>query len=53
MIARSWRGAVRTADAEAYAAYIDETGMKEYAAHARQPRRLDADPERSASSPSS
>ena len=27
MIARSWRGAVRTADAEAYAAYIDETGM--------------------------
>ena len=31
MIARSWRGAVRTADAEAYAAYIDETGMKEYA----------------------
>ena len=32
MIARSWRGAVRTADAEAYAAYIDETGMQEYAA---------------------
>jgi hypothetical protein len=32
MIARSWRGAVRTEDAEAYAAYIDETGMKEYAA---------------------
>ena len=31
MIARSWRGAVRTADAEAYAAYIDETGMKHYA----------------------
>lgn len=32
MIARSWRGAVRTEDAEAYAAYIDETGMKAYAA---------------------
>jgi heme-degrading monooxygenase HmoA len=32
MIARTWRGAVRTADAAAYAAYIDETGMKEYAA---------------------
>ncbi len=31
MIARSWRGAVRTADAEAYAAYIDETGMRHYA----------------------
>jgi hypothetical protein len=32
MIARSWRGAVRTPDAETYAAYIDETGMKAYAA---------------------
>ncbi len=32
MIARSWRGAVRNEDAEAYAAYIDETGMKAYAA---------------------
>jgi heme-degrading monooxygenase HmoA len=32
MIARSWRGAVRTEDAETYAAYIDETGMKAYAA---------------------
>jgi len=32
MIARSWRGAVRRADAEAYAAYIDETGMRAYAA---------------------
>ncbi|WP_028065717.1 hypothetical protein [Solirubrobacter soli] len=31
MIARSWRGAVRTEDAEAYAAYIDETGMRHYA----------------------
>ena len=31
MIARSWRGAVRTADTEAYAAYIDETGMAHYA----------------------
>ena len=44
MIARSWRGAVKTADAEAYAAYIDETGMQHYAAHAGQPRRVDADP---------
>ena len=32
MIARSWRGAVRNEDAEAYAAYIDETGMKAYGA---------------------
>jgi len=31
MIARSWRGAVKTQDAEAYAAYIDETGMPAYA----------------------
>jgi heme-degrading monooxygenase HmoA len=31
MIARSWRGAVKTGDAEAYAAYIDETGMQHYA----------------------
>ena len=31
MIARSWRGAVKTEDAEAYAAYIDETGMRHYA----------------------
>jgi heme-degrading monooxygenase HmoA len=31
MIARTWRGAVKTADAEAYAAYIDETGMQAYA----------------------
>lgn len=32
MIARTWRGAVRAADAEAYAGYIDRTGMAEYAA---------------------
>ena len=32
MIARTWRGAVRTTDAEAYAAYIDETGMQAYTA---------------------
>lgn len=32
MIARIWRGAVRREDAEAYAQYIDETGLKEYAA---------------------
>ena len=31
MIARSWRGAVRPEDAEAYADYIDRTGMQEYA----------------------
>ncbi len=31
MIARSWRGAVKRADAKAYAAYIDETGMRAYA----------------------
>jgi antibiotic biosynthesis monooxygenase (ABM) superfamily enzyme len=28
MIARVWRGATRAEDAEAYAAYIEETGMK-------------------------
>jgi heme-degrading monooxygenase HmoA len=32
MIARTWRGAVRAADADAYAAYIRETGLAEYAA---------------------
>jgi heme-degrading monooxygenase HmoA len=32
MIARTWRGAVRTADADAYAAYIGRTGIAEYAA---------------------
>ena len=30
MIARTWRGVVRREDAEAYAAYIDETGLREY-----------------------
>ncbi len=30
MIVRMWRGAVRVEDAEAYAAYIDETGLAEY-----------------------
>ena len=32
MIARVWTGTVRLADADAYAAYIRETGMAEYAA---------------------
>lgn len=32
MIARTWRGAVRAEDAEAYAAYIRETGLAAYAA---------------------
>ncbi len=32
MIARTWRGAVRAADAEAYAAYIEATGLAAYAA---------------------
>ena len=32
MIARMWRGATRAEDAEAYAAYIRETGIVEYAA---------------------
>jgi heme-degrading monooxygenase HmoA len=32
VIARTWRGAVKREDAAAYAAYIDETGMKAYAA---------------------
>ena len=31
MIARIWKGAVRLADAGAYAAYIRETGFAEYA----------------------
>ena len=30
MIARMWSGAVRVEDAEAYAAYIEDTGMSEY-----------------------
>ena len=32
MIARTWRGAVKREDAEAYAAYIDETGIAAYVA---------------------
>ena len=32
MIARTWRGAVRAADAEAYAAYIRDTGLAGYVA---------------------
>jgi antibiotic biosynthesis monooxygenase (ABM) superfamily enzyme len=28
MIARVWRGATRAADAETYAAYLEETGMR-------------------------
>lgn len=32
MIARTWRGAVRAADAEAYAKYIQATGLAAYAA---------------------
>jgi len=32
MIVRRWRGAVARADAEAYAAYVDETGIAAYAA---------------------
>ena len=32
MIARTWRGVVRAADAEAYAAYIRVTGLAEYVA---------------------
>ena len=30
MIARSWRGATRTADRAAYVEYLEETGLKEY-----------------------
>ena len=30
MIARIWRGVVKLGDAEAYAAYIAETGFKQY-----------------------
>jgi heme-degrading monooxygenase HmoA len=30
MIARSWSGSVRTADADEYAAYIRDTGFAEY-----------------------
>jgi heme-degrading monooxygenase HmoA len=32
MIARTWRGAVRAEDAEAYADYIRKTGLAAYAA---------------------
>jgi hypothetical protein len=31
MIARTWRGAVRTADGDAYAAYMNDTGVAAYA----------------------
>jgi heme-degrading monooxygenase HmoA len=34
MIARIWRGAVRREDADAYAAYIGETGLADYTATA-------------------
>lgn len=34
MIARTWRGAVRAEDADGYAAYIAETGLRAYAATA-------------------
>ena len=30
MIARIWRGAVRAQDADEYAAYVQETGIKHY-----------------------
>ena len=30
MIARTWRGAVRTEDAPAYAAYVQRTGIEDY-----------------------
>ena len=30
MIARIWRGAVRTRDADAYAAYVEQTGLEGY-----------------------
>ena len=32
MIARTWRGAIRAKDSEAYLEYLDETGFKEYRA---------------------
>jgi heme-degrading monooxygenase HmoA len=32
MIARIWRGAVRSADGDAYVRYIEETGIAEYKA---------------------
>jgi heme-degrading monooxygenase HmoA len=32
MVGRTWRGAVRAQDAEAYAAYIQSTGLAAYAA---------------------
>lgn len=31
MIARIWRGAVRRADAESYAGYMERTGLRDYA----------------------
>jgi heme-degrading monooxygenase HmoA len=30
MIARTWRGVTRSEDADAYSAYLAETGMREY-----------------------
>ena len=34
MIARTWRGWTRHEDADAYVAYLEETGMREYRATA-------------------
>jgi hypothetical protein len=45
MIARIWRGVVRTEDADVYGKYIDETGFAAYKA-TRQPGRVAAAPRR-------
>jgi hypothetical protein len=33
MIARIWRGAVRSGDSDAYAEYMQRTGIADYATH--------------------
>lgn len=45
MIARIWKGAVRTSDADAYADYMRRTGLAGYVSTGS-PRGLDAPPRR-------
>lgn len=44
MIARIWKGAVQSGDADDYTAYMRATGVADYAATPRKPRHLDASP---------
>ena len=48
MIARIWRGRVRTEDRAAYVDYIERTGLAEYRQHAGEPRAPGCSPATSA-----